>query len=1444
MQFGIGSLLANVGNGNLLVHVDDFSVANPGVPLAFYRSYNSLSSYDHNVSDGTIQDIYGDGWTTTFDVHMVQNENGFSVYADDGGRNDFTYQSGILTPVNQADGTLTSDNANGYYWQRKGGIAYHLYSPTSTAIGAGLRGRLYQIIARNTASTITLAYSFSNADSSTINNLTSIVATAMPSTSQITLFFTLVASNVVGLTEIALPDGTIYQYQNGYDPATNALQLVQVYTPPNNIMWAQSGESIQQYGYSGPHQLQYAMDPRWWDTCVPGTNCTGTEGGYTFFHYFSDGRLKDEHPIGYVNWTIADGIAGGTLLQPQQSGAAGLVRYHSDDFSYDTGAPGGRTTFTDSDGHARVYSMDAGGNVTRVDNYVTPTFTLSEFRTYDGAHDLVSTTDPRGTSRQMGYDTHRNLVSLVETTAQPADGQYQPTYYYSYDQNDNLLSACDPEYVLKNGAGPAGALCSSGIGSYRYVYDNSVATEPLGRLSAVVNQNNYTSRYTYGLINGVDYSLPTQSAGDAIGNMDGTTIVPGVSVTYTALGQLSTSRRINAASADHYTYDVVGRPTSYTDEDGVATYRTYYPNGDLKSEASSRQHADGVANTFRYDANHMITSVQKWLTPSVSATTTYYLDSAERTVETVLPTDSRDFYPYPWATRYLYDISGASGTSGTNTVSDGAHTSTLSSHGGRFAVQRYVPDTTQILLNGGAIPGARWTDIQGFGYDAIDRQTQRLIVAPAAHAFVATQYAYDQSPNSYGLLSAINGPLGGAAYTYDGGENVATETPWAAAGSVAQSPMRYSYDGDGNLLSAASTAFGTTSYTYDAAGNPLTVQEPSGGSGQPGFAGSGTPSSPALYTYFYHGNGWRNRVRISSSALNATAVSLHKDSFDQSGRVIGRLFTYNGTGYQFSTTYTPAGRFASASDPFGANTTTATYNTNGELSTWTAPAATYSNIRSSDAGQVTAFDLHINYPGIPYSPPYSPTAPSHIDFGYTSRGELVGAVGNNQGIQYASRSADGTIVPYTNDYATTFDPRTGASLNNNAHYDAAGRLSGPYTSYDSGDHYVGGPGYDQFAFGYDGHPWMSSSPASGSAVVFTNHFDVDGGLVFQTAQDGTLKVVKSGQSVDIPNPTATPVAGAGPLALWDRDIFGYATNARNGSGVGEFGIQFPGVPCTPLVPPGRIINAPYNPGYPAATPGFKRNTQYDPSQCYVSPVAGGILTSPRLDGLFDGTSIINGERNLATSLGSFDAPDSTSPEGSPQNELLYGYAANDATDFMDPSGLCPTPYQLSMGPPANGLANIGCVEARPYHSDLLDQLDENLAAAEAQSASLGPQGIPEDAAVTAGTGVVAVARLARIGYVRSRTLFDRFKRASPAPNGFDWHHLVEQRQFARFGPIIHSAQNLRLIPRAVHTQISNYYSSIQAFTNGLTVRQWLNTRSWNEQYTFGVKTLKDFMNGH
>lgn len=44
----------------------------------------------------------------------------------------------------------------------------------------------------------------------------------------------------------------------------------------------------------------------------------------------------------------------------------------------------------------------------------------------------------------------------------------------------------------------------------------------------------------------------------------------------------------------------------------------------------------------------------------------------------------------------------------------------------------------------------------------------------------------------------------------------------------------------------------------------------------------------------------------------------------------------------------------------------------------------------------------------------------------------------------------------------------------------------------------------------------------------------------------------------------------------------------------------------------------------------------------------------------------------------------------------------------------------------------------------------------------------------------------------------------------------------------------------MHRKISGYYGSIQSYTNGMKVRDWLAGKSFEEQYQFRINVLKEF----
>jgi hypothetical protein len=106
-------------------------------------------------------------------------------------------------------------------------------------------------------------------------------------------------------------------------------------------------------------------------------------------------------------------------------------------------------------------------------------------------------------------------------------------------------------------------------------------------------------------------------------------------------------------------------------------------------------------------------------------------------------------------------------------------------------------------------------------------------------------------------------------------------------------------------------------------------------------------------------------------------------------------------------------------------------------------------------------------------------------------------------------------------------------------------------------------------------------------------------------------------------------------------------------------------------------------------------------------------------------------------------------------------------------------------------------------------------------------------------------KIAKLGEesVEGFRTFNSFKKFyGAAGEGMQWHHIVEQGggRIARFGPeAIHNAENLVEVPTEIHREISGFYSSKKAFSEGKTVRQWLKSKSFEEQYKFGQQVLRD-----
>ncbi len=94
---------------------------------------------------------------------------------------------------------------------------------------------------------------------------------------------------------------------------------------------------------------------------------------------------------------------------------------------------------------------------------------------------------------------------------------------------------------------------------------------------------------------------------------------------------------------------------------------------------------------------------------------------------------------------------------------------------------------------------------------------------------------------------------------------------------------------------------------------------------------------------------------------------------------------------------------------------------------------------------------------------------------------------------------------------------------------------------------------------------------------------------------------------------------------------------------------------------------------------------------------------------------------------------------------------------------------------------------------------------------------------------------------------DAKKALGSAGDGKAWHHIVEQNQIGKSAfsaTDIHNTKNLVSVESgfsgSIHSKLSGHYSSIQPFTNGQTVRQWLSGQSFQQQFDYGLNQLQQY----
>jgi RHS repeat-associated protein len=397
--------------------------------------------------------------------------------------------------------------------------------------------------------------------------------------------------------------------------------------------------------------------------------------------------------------------------------------------------------------------------------------------TYDALDRLTQTQNARGDLATAVYDAVGNVTASVDQLGRRTT--------FSYDVLDRLTQTQHADGGLATLIYDAGSNVTATVNplgyrsSYTYDGDHQVLTakdatkavtsfayDLAGNVTSVTNPRGYITTLTY---DALDRRTQTQ---DALGNL--------ATVVFDAAGNVlaTVDERANRTS---FAYDGLNQLTSQTDPLSHTNTLVY----DLAGNVIRRIDPAGYTTTYAFDGLNRMTSTQA--ADGGIATTVY--DAAGNVTTWIDPLGQRTTYVYDAIDRMTQSTDARGGL--TTTIYDA------------------VGNTVNLI-------DAK-NNTTTFAYDVMDRLTKQT--DPLGHSGT---FAYDLEGR---LTSATDRNGNRRDLRYDGVDRETGET-WIAGGSTANL-LTYSYDANGNLLTAANYN-GAYTLTYDALDRTSAVQEPFG----------------------------------------------------------------------------------------------------------------------------------------------------------------------------------------------------------------------------------------------------------------------------------------------------------------------------------------------------------------------------------------------------------------------------------------------------------------------------------------------------------------------------------------------------------------------------------------------------------------------------------------
>ena len=719
------------------------------------------------------------------------------------------------------------------------------------------------------------------------------------------------------------------------------------------------------------------------------------------------------------------------------------------------GATTTTTAFTEQDGGVWQYSYDtASGNLL---SKTDPQGNVTSY-TYDANHDLLTKTDPSGTTTYT-YDANGNPTSVTDPLSQTTGYTYNsfgevtsvtdPSNHvtsYAYDTNGNLTSVTDPTGALTkvtyDSKGRITSVTSPTGGTTTIAYDaagnpasvtgptGAVTTstyDAAGRVTSQTDANGQTTTYAY------DAAGHLVQATDPLGHT--------TTFTYDAAGNKISQTDANGNTTT-FAYDSLGHVVKMTDANGAPTSFGYGESAGCPScggnegpTLSSLTDANGHATTFQYDTNGRLTQE----TDPLGRSTLYSYDANGHLASKTDPDGHTVSYSYDALGR-LVKKSYPDGTSATFSYDAQGNLLTAANANASYTFTYDAAGHVTSVTDGSG-------NKVSYAYDAAGRRI--LLEAPNGKDLL---YRYDAA----GRLSTLVLDSGSFGFSYDklGRRSTLTYPNVVVA--------HYGYDNNSDLTSLQYTThhhepFASFTYTLDAVGNRLSMT-------------SGRRTTTYGYDKIYQLLQAATRTRGFISAHDRDRGHGNADHAQEALETHKAFYQYDPVGNRQKSTWVKNYTHDAGNELLSAGHVTYHYDNDGNLIEKDTPAGAvlYSWDAENELTQVTLPD------GSTVSFKYDP-------FGRRIEKKVVG----RRHVETLRYIYDGANILFT-----TEDGDNGGAPSRRGHQDKHCRNTQPAPL--QGTLYIQGPGADEhLAFIRDGKTFYYHADGLGSIVALTDeHGDV------------------------------------------------------------------------------------------------------------------------------------------------------------------------------------------------------------------------------------------------------------------------------------------------------------------------------------------------------------------